>query len=49
MKLGKKSWLLILMVIVMCVSTLGGTFAWFTDEVTTTSNIVESGNLDAKM
>ncbi len=49
MKLGKRSWLLIFVVIVMCVSTLGGTFAWFTDEVTTTSNIVATGNLDARM
>ena len=49
MKLGKKSWLLIYLVVVMCVSTLGGTFAYFTDEVTTTSNIVQSGNLDAEM
>ena len=49
MKLRMKSWFLIVVVITMCMSTIGGTVAWFTDEVTSTANIVTSGNLKAGM
>ena len=36
--------------LLLCVSMLIGTsFAWFTDSVTTGTNIIQSGNLDVKM
>ena len=36
--------------LVLCCSMLiGSTFAWFTDEVTSANNIIQSGNLDIEM
>ena len=36
--------------LLLCVSMLvGSTFAWFTDEVTSTGNIIKSGTLDVEM
>ena len=36
--------------LVLCISMLlGTTFAWFTDEVTSTGNIIKSGTLDVEM
>ncbi len=34
------------LVLTVMLSVTGGTIAWFTDEVTSASNIIESGNLD---
>ena len=36
--------------LLLCISMLiGGTYAWFTDEVTSSGNIIQSGNLDIDM
>ena len=36
--------------LLLCASMLiGTTFAWFTDSVTSTNNIIKSGNLDVEM
>lgn len=44
----KRAFLMSLLSLVLCVSMLvGTTFAWFTDEVTSTGNIIKSGSLDA--
>lgn len=46
-KSTKRALLLSALSLLMCVSMLiGSTFAWFTDSVTTGSNIIKSGNLD---
>lgn len=37
------------LVLVVLGSIVGGTIAWFTDEVTSTSNIIKSGTLDATL
>ena len=51
MKLSKKRALFnSVLSLVLCVSMLlGTTFAWFTDEVTSTGNIIKSGALDVEM
>ena len=39
-----------LIALLLCVSMfVGTTFAWFTDEVTSTNNIIQSGTLDVKL
>ena len=44
----KRAFLMSLLSLVLCLSMLvGTTFAWFTDEVTSTGNIIKSGSLDA--
>ena len=46
----KKTFLTSLMALLLCVVMLmGTTFAWFTDVVTSTGNIIQAGNLDAEM
>ena len=36
--------------LLLCISLLiGSTFAWFTDSVTSSGNIIKSGNLDVEM
>jgi predicted ribosomally synthesized peptide with SipW-like signal peptide len=35
-------------VVLCCAMLLGTTFAWFTDTVTTTNNIIQSGALDVE-
>ena len=36
--------------LILCVAMLAGsTFAWFTDEVVSTGNIIQSGTLDVEM
>ncbi len=43
----KKSWLLSLLSLLLCVSMLlGSTFAWFTDTTTTGVNTIQAGKLD---
>lgn len=49
-KSTKRALLLSALSLLMCVSMLiGSTFAWFTDSVTSGSNIIKSGNLDVEM
>ena len=46
----KKTFLTSLMALLLCITMLmGTTFAWFTDVVTSTGNIIQAGNLDAEM
>lgn len=48
LKLKLRAWLLIAMIVVLGVDyTLTGTFAWFSDTVEVTENVVAGGNLDA--
>ncbi len=43
----KRSLMLAIMSLVLCVAMLAGTtFAWFTDSVTSANNVIKSGNLD---
>ena len=49
-KLAKRSFFVSLMALILCFSMLmGTTFAWFTDSVTSESNIIKSGSLDVEM
>lgn len=48
MKYGR-TLLALALVLVVLGSVVGGTIAWFTDEVTSTSNIIKSGTLDATL
>jgi len=49
-KSTKRSLLMSILSLLMCVSMLiGSTFAWFTDSVTSTGNIIKSGTLDVEM
>ena len=49
-KSTKRALLLSALSLLMCVSMLiGSTFAWFTDSVTSTGNIIKSGTLDVEM
>ena len=46
----KRALLMSVLALLLCVSMLvGTTFAWFTDSVTSASNIIKSGNLDVEM
>lgn len=46
----KRALLMSVLSLVLCFSMLiGTTFAWFTDSVTSASNIIKSGNLDVEM
>ena len=50
MKSTKKLLLHSALSLILCISVLiGTTFAWFTDSVTSGSNIIKSGNLDIEM
>ena len=47
---AKKAFMLSLLSLIVCVSMLvGTTFAWFTDSVTSSGNIIKSGTLDVEM
>lgn len=47
-KSTKKAFLMSMLSLLLCVSMfVGTTFAWFTDEVTSTNNVIQSGRLDA--
>ena len=49
-KSTKRALLLSALSLLMCVSLLiGSTFAWFTDSVTSGSNVIQSGNLDLEV
>lgn len=49
MKITRRTKLLIV-ALVLCMTTMvGSTLAWFTDEVTSANNIIESGNLDIEL
>lgn len=49
-KTTKRALLMSALSLLMCVSMLiGSTFAWFTDSVTSTGNIIKSGTLDVTM
>lgn len=49
MKATKKSlWLSAVSMMLCVVMLLGTTFAWFTDSVTNTGNVIQAGNLDVK-
>ncbi len=46
----KRALLMSVLAMLMCVTMLvGSTFAWFTDDVTSTNNIIKSGTLDVEM
>ena len=46
----KRALLTSVMALILCMSMLvGTTFAWFTDEVTSTNNIIQTGTLDAAL
>ncbi|MBR2986382.1 MAG: SipW-dependent-type signal peptide-containing protein [Clostridia bacterium] len=46
----RRAFLASLMALLLCVSSLlGTTYAWFTDEVTSSNNIIASGNLDVEL
>lgn len=50
MKNTKRALLHSIIALLLCVAQLlGTTFAWFTDSVTSTQNIIKSGNLDLEM
>lgn len=50
MKITKKALLKSGLALLLCISVfIGTTFAWFTDSVTSGSNIIKSGNLDLEM
>lgn len=50
MKNSRKSFLSSVIVFMLCVAMfIGTTFAWFTDNVTSSGNIIKSGNLDVEM
>ena len=49
-KTTKRALLVSVLALLLCASLLvGSTFAWFTDNVTSTNNIIKSGNLDVKL
>ena len=49
-KLTKKALLTSVMALFLCVAMLTGTtFAWFTDTVTSSGNIIKAGTLDVTM
>lgn len=49
-KSTKRSFLMSALALVMCLSMfVGSTFAWFTDSVTSSNNIIKSGTLDVEM
>ena len=49
-KTTRRALLSSMIALLLCVSMLvGTTFAWFTDSVTSASNIIKSGNLDIEM
>jgi len=46
----KRAFLMSVLSLILCISMfIGTTFAWFTDEVVSSNNIIQSGNLDAEM
>lgn len=46
----KSRWILSIIMLLFCVATfVGTTFAWFTDSVTSSNNIIASGTLDVEM
>jgi len=46
----RRAFLASLMALLLCVSSLlGTTYAWFTDSVTSSNNIISSGNLDVEL
>lgn len=47
MKFSRRSLLLILLITLLCFSTVTGTIAWFTDTVSFSGNTVASGTPDA--
>ena len=49
-KATKRALLSSALALVVCISMLiGTTYAWFTDSVTSTNNIIKSGNLDIEL
>ena len=49
-KSTKRSLLMSALALVMCLSMfVGSTFAWFTDSVTSSNNIIKSGTLEVSM
>lgn len=49
-KSTKRSLLMSALALLVCVSMfIGSTFAWFTDSVSSTNNIIQSGNLDVEL
>lgn len=50
MKNSRKRFFSSLLTLVLCITMfIGATFAWFTDSVTSSGNIIKSGNLDIEM
>lgn len=49
-KSTKRAFLMSMLSLLLCVSMfVGTTFAWFTDEVTSVNNVIQSGRLDAEL
>ena len=49
-KSSKRALVMSVLSLVLCVSMfVGTTFAWFTDEVVSSNNIIKSGSLDVEM
>ncbi len=46
MKKHNRTLLVCLLIVAVFATAIGGTFAWFTDEVTSTNNVIQSGTLD---
>lgn len=44
-----RTWAMLALTLVIGLSVTGGTIAWFTDSVETTTNVIESGNLDVAL
>jgi len=44
-----RTWAMLALVMVIGLSVTGGTIAWFTDSVTSSTNIISAGNLDVEM
>jgi len=49
MKIRHALFMSVIAMILCCAMLVGTTFAWFTDEVTSTGNIIKSGSLDVEM
>lgn len=44
-----RTWLVAALLVTIIASLTGGTVAWFTDDVTSTGNVIETGTLDIKL
>ena len=49
MKITRRAKLLVVALVLCFTAMIGSTVAWFTDEVTSKSNVIQSGNLDIEV